>query len=309
MAETWTPRTEPRTDGIPSRPLPARRGRSRIVVRLLRSRSGLYGLVIVVLFVAIALLAPVLSPHDPFVQDLNLRLTPPFWQSGGAFSHPLGTDPLGRDILSRLLYGSRVSLLVGVATVAVGSTVGILLGMVAAYQGGALDNLVMRLADVQLAFPSLILAIAVMAILGPGLWNIIIVLSITSWVTYARIARGETLSLRAREFILAAQTVGVSKTRILLLHILPNILPVAIVVASFAVAQVIIAEASLSFLGIGVPPPTPTWGNMLAEGRDYVTTAWWLPTFPGVALMVTLLGINLLGDWLRDVLDPRLKNL
>jgi peptide/nickel transport system permease protein len=309
MAEMRTPQTEPRTDGTPSGPLPARRGRSRIVVLLLRSRSGLYGLVIVVLFVAIALLAPVLSPHDPFVQDLNLRLMPPFWQSGGAFSYPLGTDPLGRDILSRILYGSRVSLLVGVATVAVGSTVGIFLGMVAAYQGGALDNLVMRLADVQLAFPSLILAIAVMAILGPGLWNIIIVLSITSWVTYARIARGETLSLRAREFILAAQTVGVSKTRILLLHILPNILPVAIVVASFAVAQVIIAEASLSFLGIGVPPPTPTWGNMLAEGRDYVTTAWWLPTFPGVALMITLLGINLLGDWLRDVLDPRLKNL
>jgi peptide/nickel transport system permease protein len=269
----------------------------------------MFGAVMVLVFVAAALLAPIVSPHDPFHQDLRSRLMPPVWQSGGDLSHLLGTDALGRDMLSRILLGSRISLLVGLSTAVVGSTIGTLLGLLAGYKGGRLDSVIMRLADVQLAFPALVLAIAIMAILGPGLQNIVIVLSLTSWVLYARIVRGEALSLRSREFVVAARSVGVRETRILLRHVLPNVLAGVIVVATFSIAQAIIAEASLSFLGIGVPPPTPTWGNMLAEGRDYVSTAWWLATLPGIAIMFTLLGINLLGDRLRDVLDPRLTDV
>lgn len=286
-----------------------RRTRPSAARQVVRTASGLFGTVMVVVFIAAALLAPVISPHAPMDQDLGSRLMPPVWQSGGDVSHPLGTDALGRDILSRILLGSRISLLVGLSTAVAGSTIGTLLGLVAGYKGGGLDGVIMRLADIQLAFPALVLAIAIMAILGPGLQNIVIVLSLTSWVLYARIVRSEALSLRSREFVIAARSIGVRETRILLRHVLPNVLAGVIVVATFSIAQAIIAEASLSFLGIGVPPPTPTWGNMLAEGRDYVSTAWWLATLPGIAIMFTLLGINLLGDRLRDVIDPRLRDV
>jgi len=277
--------------------------------QLNKRKSGAVGLALVLAFALVAIFAPLLAPWDPLAQDLQKRLIPPVWQTDGNPAHLLGTDPLGRDLLSRMIFGSQISLFVGLATVAIGSTVGVLAGLIAGFRGGAWDNIIMRVIDLQLAFPSLILAIAVMALLGPGLWNTILVLSITNWVLYARIVRGETLSLRSREYVAAARVLGVDEWRILLRHILPNVISVVTVVASFSVAQVILAEASLSFLGIGVPPPTPTWGGMLSEGRDYVSTAWWISTLPGLAIMLALMGINLFGDWLRDVFDPQLGNL
>jgi peptide/nickel transport system permease protein len=251
--------------------------------------------------------APELSPTDPIKNNLLERLTPPMWSVGGTSSYPLGTDTLGRDVLSRLLYGARISLLVGVTAVAMSSVLGVSLGLIAGYYGGWLDDVLMRLGNIQLAFPILVLAIAVLAVLGASLGNVILVLGISSWITFARIARGETLSLKAREFVAAARAIGVPDRCILWQHILPNVLSSITVVATFSVARVIIAEASLSFLGLGVPPPTPSWGTMLDEGRNYITTAWWLALFPGLAILILVLGINLVGDWARDLLDPRME--
>jgi peptide/nickel transport system permease protein len=209
--------------------------------------------------------------------------------------------------VSRLLYGARVSLLVGFAAVLVAGAVGVALGLVAGYYGGRLDDLLMRVGDVQLAFPVLVLAIAVLSVLGASLGNVIVVLGVTGWVTYARIARAETLSLRQRDFVEGARALGARDGAILWRHILPNVLPPITVVATFSVARTIIAEASLSFLGLGIPPPAPSWGAMLDEGRNYLTTGWWLALFPGLAILLLVLGINLVGDWLRDALDPRVE--
>jgi len=226
---------------------------------------------------------------------------------GGSWAHPLGTDTLGRDVVSRLLYGARVSLSVGFSAVILAGTLGVALGLVSGYYGGRLDDALMRLGDVQLAFPALVLAIAVLAVVGSGLGNVVLVLGVTGWVTYARIARGETLSLRHREFVEGARALGARDTAILWRHVLPNVLPSITVVATFSVARTIIAEASLSFLGLGIPPPAPSWGAMLDEGRNYLTTGWWLALFPGLAILAVVLGINVVGDWLRDTLDPRLE--
>jgi peptide/nickel transport system permease protein len=204
-----------------------------------------------------------------------------------------------------MVYGARVSLLVGVVSVMISGTLGVSLGLLTGYFGGWFDDLLMRLADIQLAFPFILLMLAVLAVIGPGLRNLIIVLGITGWVTYARVVRGQVLSLREKEFIEAARSIGVKDARIIFRHIMPNLLGPVIVIASFAVASTIISEASLSFLGLGVKPTTPTWGMMLSEGREYVRNAWWLTTLPGLAIAITVLGINMLGDWLRDVLDPR----
>ena len=286
------------------------RGRfPRAFRRLLKNPSGLFGLVSVLIFILAGIFAPWITPHDPLAQSLQTRLLPPFWDAHGSVSYFFGTDALGRDILSRIIQGSRISLLVGFVSVAVGSIIGVALGLIAGYRGGRVDSVIMRLADVQLSFPSLILALAVMAILGQGLRNIILVLAITGWVQYARVIRSRVLSIREAEFVLASRTIGASHNRIMFRHILPNVLSPIIVIATFALPQMILAEASLSFLGVGIPLPTPTWGNMLAEAQNYVATAWWLSVAPGLALMICLLGINLLGDWLRDSLDPRLKNL
>ena len=267
----------------------------------------LVGTLVIVASVVLAALAPALAPADPIRNDLLARLAPPMWMDGGSARHPLGTDTLGRDVVSRLLYGARVSLLVGFAAVLVAGVVGVALGLVAGYYGGRLDDLLMRLGDVQLAFPVLVLAIAVLSVLGASLGNVIVVLGLTGWVTYARIARAETLSLRHREFVEGARALGARDAAILWRHILPNVLPPITVVATFSVARTIIAEASLSFLGLGIPPPAPSWGAMLDEGRNYLTTGWWLALFPGVAILALVLGINLVGDWLRDVLDPRVE--
>jgi peptide/nickel transport system permease protein len=272
-----------------------------------RHGGALAGLVVVVVSALAAVLAPALAPDDPVRNDLLERLTPPMWVPGGSARHPLGTDTLGRDVVTRLLYGARVSLIVGFSAVVLAGTLGVLLGLVAGYYGGRLDDLLMRVGDVQLAFPALVLAIAVLAVVGSGLGNVVLVLGVTGWVTYARIARAEALSLRHREFVESARALGARDAAILWRHVLPNVLPPLVVVATFSVARTIIAEASLSFLGLGLPPPAPSWGAMLDEGRNYLTTGWWLALFPGVAILAVVLGINLVGDWLRDALDPRVE--
>jgi len=277
------------------------------VITVGRQGVVLVGALVIVASVVLAALAPALAPVDPIRNDLLARLAPPMWMEGGSARHPLGTDTLGRDVVSRLLYGARVSLLVGFAAVLVAGVVGVALGLVAGYYGGRLDDLLMRVGDVQLAFPVLVLAIAVLSVLGASLGNVIIVLGLTGWVTYARITRAETLSLRHRDFVEGARALGARDAAILWRHILPNVLPPITVVATFSVARTIIAEASLSFLGLGIPPPAPSWGAMLDEGRNYLTTGWWLALFPGLAILALVLGINLVGDWLRDALDPRVE--
>ena len=276
---------------------------------VVRNRAGVLGLVVVLLDVAVAIFAPLLAPHDPLQQDIARRLLPPAWLAGGSWEHVLGTDQLGRDILGRIIYGSRISLLIGVLSVALALPVGVTVGLLAGYFGGRLDDVTMRLADVQLAFPFILLAITIAGVLGPSPRNVILILAVGGWVVYARLTRGQVLSLREKEFVEAARSLGLGHARILFGHILPNILTPITVVATFAVAQMILLESSLSFLGLGVQPPTPSWGGMLNDGRAYITIAWWLTTFPGAAIMLTVLGINFLGDWLRDLFDPRLQSL
>ena len=291
-------------------PIPrSRAGLGRFTAALVRKRAGAAGLVIVILNMAVALLAPAISPHDPLEQDVARRLLPPVWLAGGGPEHLLGTDQLGRDILSRIIHGSRISLLIGVLSVVLSLPIGVCLGLLAGYFRGRLDDITMRIADVQLAFPFILLALTIAGVLGPSPRNVVLILAIGGWVIYARLARGQVLSLREKEFIEAARSLGGGNLRILVMHVLPNVVSPIIVVGTFAVAQMILLESSLSFLGLGVPPPTPSWGGMLSDGRAYITVAWWLSTFPGAAIMLAVLGVNFVGDWLRDLLDPRLQSL
>ncbi len=275
--------------------------------RLARRRTALFGLGVVSIVLLAAAFAPWLTPFDPLEQDINQRLREPGWQTAEGRVHALGTDHLGRDILARVIFGSRIALVVGLSAVLISGVLGMVIGLVSGYFGGKVDDFFMRLADVQLAFPFILLAIAVIGVLGPSLRNIIIVIGVSSWVVYARVVRGEVLSIREREFVQAAIALGSRDGRVLVRHVLPNAFTPWLVVATLDMARVIVIESALSFLGLGVQPPTPTWGGMLADGRVYLSTAWWLATFPGLAILVTVLGINLLGDGLRDTLDPRLK--
>jgi peptide/nickel transport system permease protein len=276
--------------------------------RLSSRCTALFGLAVVVLVLITAVAAPLLSPFDPIEQDLgDLRLKAPGFRDATGRMHPLGTDHLGRDLLARVIYGARPALMVGFAAVVISGLIGMIAGLVSGYFGGRVDDALMRLADIQLAFPFILLAIAVIGVLGPSLKTIIAVIGVSSWVVYARIVRSAVLSLREREFVQAALALGSGDARVLVRHILPNALTPWLVVATLDMARVIVLESALSFLGLGVQPPTPTWGGMLADGRVYITTAWWLATFPGLAILVTVLGINLFGDGLRDTLDPRLK--
>jgi peptide/nickel transport system permease protein len=275
--------------------------------RLARRRTALFGLGVVSIVLLAAAFAPWLTPFDPLEQDINQRLKEPGWQTAEGRVHALGTDHLGRDILARVIFGSRIALVVGLSAVLISGVLGMVIGLVSGYFGGKVDDFFMRLADVQLAFPFILLAIAVIGVLGPSLRNIIIVIGVSSWVVYARVVRGEVLSIREREFVQAAIALGSRDGRVLVRHVLPNAFTPWLVVATLDMARVIVIESALSFLGLGVQPPTPTWGGMLADGRVYLSTAWWLATFPGLAILVTVLGINLLGDGLRDTLDPRLK--
>jgi peptide/nickel transport system permease protein len=253
-----------------------------------------------------AITAPLVAPHDPFQQSLSRRLLPPLSALPHAGRALLGTDQLGRDVLSRVIFASRISLVVGAFSVTCAGLLGASWGMASGYYGGLLDSLMMRTADLQLSFPLILLALTIISVLGSGLVNLIVVFAITGWPLYARTIRGSALSIRSADFIDAARAVGSSDARILFRHILPNVVAPLIVIASYDMARIIILEAALGFLGLGIQPPTPTWGNMLADGREYIRDAWWLSTFPGVMIMLTAAGINFVGDALREIFDPRL---
>jgi peptide/nickel transport system permease protein/dipeptide transport system permease protein len=262
----------------------------------------------VVLFVLMAVFAPWLAPHDPNETDLLLRLQPPAWLDGGDWTYPLGCDALGRDLLSRIIFGSRVSIFIGAAVIVLATGVGIVAGLLAGYMGGWIDSAISRLVDILLAFPYLLFAIGLMAMMGPGLQNIIIALAYKEWVIPCRLVRGETLALRDIEYVEAARAVGASRWHIMAREILPNILSPVIVVSTIRMAHVIILEASLSFLGIGVQPPTASWGSVVADGRSFIMDAWWVSTFSGLAILALVLAINVASQGLRDAFDPRLQD-
>lgn len=265
------------------------------------------GLVILIIYILMAIFAPFIAPHDPNKQSISNRLLPPMAFEGGTSEYPLGTDYLGRDMLSRIIYGSRVSLLVGVISIAISVFVGFVLGAIAGYYRGFFDTVLSRFSELLMAFPFLIFTIFVMAILGPGFWNLIVALTFKAWVEFFRLVRGEIMSEKTKEYIEAARALGRSSREIITLEIVPNIFHSVLVLATLRMGYMIITEASLSFLGIGVPPRIPAWGTMVADGRDYILNAWWISTLPGLAIVILVLSINLFGEGLRDVLDPRLK--
>jgi peptide/nickel transport system permease protein len=264
---------------------------------------------LVFLLLVPAALAPQIAPYDPLRGSLAKRLKPPVWMEGGTSDHLLGTDKLGRDILSRMIHGARVSLAVSLIAIVVGGIIGVALGLVSGYFGGKTDALLMRLVDISLSLPTILLALVLVAAVGPSFGTVIIVLVVLLWARYARLVRGETLVIKERDFIARARVAGASHTRIMARYILPNVVNSLIVLATLQVGYVILLESALSFLGAGLPRPTPAWGLMVADGRELIVTAWWVSMFPGLAIMLTVLALNLLGDWLRDRLDPKLRNV
>src|SRR5512145_442296 len=277
---------------------------------VLRRRGGalvLGGAGFVLVLALVATAAPWLALQDPTRQSLRARLSPPTTAAADGRAHLLGTDHLGRDVLSRVIWGSRVSLLVGFAAVIVGGLVGAALGLVAGFRGGWLDTVVMTVADAQLAFPFILLAIGIIAVLGPSFPTLVVVVGLSGWMTYARVLRAQVLVLRSREFVDAIHSLGGSTLRIILRHILPNVLSSLVVIATLELARAIVLEATLSFLGLGIQPPTPSWGGMVHEGREYLDSAWWISVFPGLVLMLTSIVVSRTGDWLRDLLDPTLR--
>jgi peptide/nickel transport system permease protein len=291
---------------------PSFAGRPRTASRRRLSRRSVYaGFLILLLtfWVLVALFAPFLAPKDPIRPNLFDSALPPAWEDGGKGAYLFGTDHLGRDVLSRVIYGARVSLIVAISTIVIGGGVGTILGMIAGYFGRVVDAVIMRLTDTALAFPSILLAIMLATVFGPSYFNVLLVVSMIIWPRFARQARGETLALRELLFVKYAGAVGVPWRRILLRHIFPNVLPSILVLASWQVAFVIILEASLSFLGVGIPPPNPSWGVMVSDGRSYLSTEWWIAVFPAGAIVLTVVAINMFGDWLRDALDPKRKGL
>jgi peptide/nickel transport system permease protein len=279
----------------------------RLWRKFTRNPIGVIGGIILLTVIIGAVFADYVAPHEPNRQRLIARLKPPFWADGGSMTFPLGTDNVGRDIWSRIIHGSRISLIVGICAVGVSMLIGVTLGLASGFWGGRIDATIMALVDIMLAFPQLILAFAMVAVLGPGIGNIILVLGLTGWERYARVVRAEVLALREREFVQAARAVGVSNLKIVFGHIMPNTFSSVIVMATLQTAQAILAEAALSFLGLGTGRTYPSWGQMISLGRDYISIAWWLSTFPGLAILLTVLAINLVGDRIRDVLDPRVS--
>ncbi len=288
------------------------RGRSgtfrRTARRLWQNKLALGALLMLLVIFTAAIFSNLIAPYDPTEGNIVDRLLAPGSHPDGGRDRLLGTDQVGRDVFSRLIHGARVSLLIGIAGTAISLMVGTALGLMSGFWGGPLDRTLLRITDIQLAFPFIALAVTVISVTGPGLINVILVLAATGWVLYARVVREEVLSARERAYVEAARAMGGNDVHIMLRHILPNIVAPVIVISSFAIAQMIITEASLSFLGLGIRPPTPTWGGMLSDARNYMQVAWWLPTLPGVALLLTLLAINVVGDWLRDTLDPTLRD-
>lgn len=275
---------------------------AQLVVSSLR---GKLVVTVLAIYVLVAIFAPLLAPHDPNAQELSLRLRPPFWLADSAPGYWLGTDQLGRDMLSRILYGARISIIVGLAATLLAGAIGVVVGLVAGFYPGWREQVLMRLADVQLAFPSILLALALVAALGPSLQNLILALGLTGWVTYARVVRAEVLSLRTREYVVAAQSFGVTDPKIITRHLLPNVIASVATIGTLQVAAMVLSEASLSYLGLGVPPTVVSWGAMLRDGQLFIRTAWWLALFPGLAVVILTLAISLLGDLLRDIADPK----
>ena len=285
---------------------PRQNALQRTLATMSRSPVGLAGAIIVGFVVLLAIIGPQISPHDPIKGNLRARFKEPgYSDSSGVYT--LGSDQLGRDILSRIIAGSRVSVLVGVVSVLISGTIGVLYGLVSGFIGGRLDSLMMRIVDGLLAVPFIILVVAISGVVGAGLGTLILILGLTGWVTYARVIRGEVLKVREQEYVIAAYAVGQRRLVVMLRHILPNVISSAIVLAAVQVGVTVLAESSLSFLGLGVKPPTVTWGLMLSDGRQYINSAWWMTTFPGIAITVTVLGVVFLGDWLRDFLDPNVR--
>ncbi|SFB10489.1 peptide/nickel transport system permease protein [Lentibacillus halodurans] len=280
----------------------------KMVYQLFKSKTGTIGLVIVIFVSLVAVFAPALAMHDPAETDAVNRLLPPFWLDGGSTEYLLGTDNLGRDVLSRIIYGSRVSLLVGISAVLLAGLIGIIFGLIAGYYGKTWDFIIMRTVDSFLAIPNILFMLIILAVLGPSLVTLILVLGGTTWVVYARMVRSETLSVKERDYVRSARAIGAKNFRIIVKYVLPNVISSFIVIATLNVASTIILEASLSFLGLGIQPPDVSWGLMLSDGREYIATSWWVATFPGLAITLTVLGVIFLGDWLRDVLDPKIKD-
>lgn len=286
---------------------PKRRFRYRLAGRFLREPSAVFAGVVLSIMITAAIAAPFIAPAEPNATDLRARNTPPAWQRGGSSAHPLGTDPVGRDILSRIIYGARISLTVGIVVTALATLVGVVVGLLAGYYEGWIDELVMRIADLFLAFPFILLAITIIAVLGSGLTNLILVLVVTGWVQYARLVRGLVLAIKRNQYVEAARVAGALDSRTIIRHILPNTLAPVVVLATLQIAFVLLTESALNFLGLGVDPTIPTWGSMVNEGRLYIYNAWWVITFPGIAIMLAVLSVNMLGDWLRDAFDPTLR--
>src|SRR5919109_3307598 len=263
---------------------------------------------ILLLFLVIPFVfASQIAPHDPLKGSLSKRLKPPVWAAGGSIEYPLGTDKMGRDLLSRMIYGARISLLVSFITVFVGGSIGTALGLMSGYFGGKLDTLIMRLVDIELAIPTILLALVLVAALGPSFGTVITLISLVIWTRYARQARAEALIVKEQDFVARARVAGASHSRIMVRYILPNVVNTLVVLATLQVGTIILLESTLSFLGVGIPRPTPAWGVMVADGRELIVTAWWVSMFPGLGIMLTVLSLNLFGDWLRDHLDPKLK--
>lgn len=292
-----------REEGIAVR---RRRGALAFAHRLLKHPSAVTGCTVLLIFSALALSAQLLSPFDPNEAHLPDRLRPPAWLAGGG-RYLLGTDQLGRDLLSRILYGTRISLLIGFLSVSISLMIGLILGTCAGFYKGGFDSIVSRVADLLMAFPYLIFAIGMMAVIGPGFWNLILALSFKGWVEFFRLVRGETLVQQSREYVEAARVMGANGTRIIARHIVPNIIHTSLVLGTLRMGYFIVLEASLSYLGLGVPPRIPAWGSMVADGKEVLFNAWWVSTFPGLAIVAVVLGVNLLGEGLREILDPRLR--
>lgn len=281
--------------------------KNRVLQRFRRSMPAVVGLLLLATIILVAIAAPWIAPYAPNEQHLIDALTPPVWSEDGSTAYLLGTDHLGRDILSRIIYGARISMLVAIISGTIAALLGCTLGIVAAYYGGKVDTIIMGIVDIQLAFPLILLALALVAVLGVSFGNMVIVMGLTSWMIYARTVRAGVLSIKQREFVLSARSIGARDVRLMLHHILPNLLTPVIVLFTLEVPRLILVEAGLSFLGLGAPASIPTWGKMMADGRAYLSVAYWIVTFPGIALMWTVLGINLFGDGLRDALEPRLR--
>ena len=288
---------------VPSGVAPANAGRG-LWADLRGDAPGMVGVAFLVLLLAVALFAPLIAPFDPAAQNIIARLRPPAWLPGGTWTHVLGTDHLGRDVLSRLLFGTRISLLVGAATVALAGSFGVLMGLIAGYAGGRTDNWITAFIDTQVAFPGLLLALMILAVVGPSTATVIVVLALNGWMVYARVTRGVVLGLRQTAFVEAAELMGCSTARVLLRHLLPNLSAPLLTLATLEFARIVLAEAALSFLGLGVQPPATSWGLDVAQGKDYMFRAWWLVTFPGLAIAMTVLAINLIASWLRVTVDP-----